>query len=157
MLSNMSFMPCSFSFFITQFQRFRKCLVTFRGILQIVVSVSIVQGYPFRTYKELSDNYTLYFISNARLKFAKNQAKAKQHLDAELCNLKIIRFLHPRYHPKIIGDILKNVQKQVFVYKYLFCLDEVIMINDNQNEAEDRKQVTEIRDKQTQARHVQVQ
>ena len=31
------------------------------------------------------------------------------------------------------------------------------MINDNQNEAEDRKQVTEIRDKQTQARHVQVQ
>ena len=55
------------------------------------------------------------------------------------CNLKIIRFLHPRYHPKIIGDILKNVQMQVFVYKYLFCLDEVIMINDNQNEAEDRK------------------
>ena len=31
------------------------------------------------------------------------------------------------------------------------------MINDNQNEAEDRKQVTEIRDKQTSARHVQVQ
>ena len=52
------------------------------------------------------------------------------------CKLKIIRFLHPRYHPKKIGDILKNVQKQVFVYKYLFCLDEVIMINDNQNEAE---------------------
>ena len=25
--------------------------------------------------------------------------------------LKIICFLHPRYHPKIIGDILKNVQK----------------------------------------------
>ena len=27
------------------------------------------------------------------------------------CYLKIIRFLHPRYHPKIAGDILKNVQK----------------------------------------------
>ena len=25
--------------------------------------------------------------------------------------LKIIRFLHPCYHPKIIGDIFKNVQK----------------------------------------------
>ena len=25
--------------------------------------------------------------------------------------LKIIRFIHPRYHSKIIEDILKNVQK----------------------------------------------
>ena len=25
--------------------------------------------------------------------------------------LKIIRFLHPRYQPKIVGDIPKNVQK----------------------------------------------
>ena len=29
-------------------------------------------------------NYTLFFISNARLKFAKNQAKAKEHPQAEL-------------------------------------------------------------------------
>ena len=26
--------------------------------------------------------------------------------------LKIIQFLHPRYHPKILEDILKNVQKE---------------------------------------------
>ena len=26
--------------------------------------------------------------------------------------LKLIHFLHPRYHPKIIGDILKNVKKK---------------------------------------------
>ena len=27
------------------------------------------------------------------------------------CYLKTIRFLHPRYDPKMLGDILKNVQK----------------------------------------------
>ena len=25
--------------------------------------------------------------------------------------LKVIRFIHPRYYPKMLGDILKNVQK----------------------------------------------
>ena len=50
------------------------------------------------------------FISNARLKLAKNQAKAKQQAEAELLLL-IIHFPRPCYHPKIIGDILKNVQK----------------------------------------------
>ena len=40
------------------------------------------------------------FISNARLKLTKH-----------FYYLKIICFLHPRYHPKIIGDILKNTQK----------------------------------------------
>ena len=49
------------------------------------------------------------FVTNASLKLAKNQAKAKQHPEAKL-RLKI-NFLHSRYHPKIIGDILKNVQK----------------------------------------------
>ena len=28
------------------------------------------------------------------------------------CYLKIIRFLHPRYHPKIIGNIIKNAPKK---------------------------------------------
>ena len=41
---------------------------------------------------------------------AKNQAKVKQHPEAELLLLDNC-FLHPRYHPKIIGHILKNVQK----------------------------------------------
>ena len=44
------------------------------------------------------------------MKFAKSQAKAKQP-EAELCCYEIIRFLHPRCHPKIIRDILKHVQK----------------------------------------------
>ena len=40
-----------------------------------------------------------------------NQARAKQHPEAELCYSKIIRILHPHY-PKIIGRIFKNVQKK---------------------------------------------
>ena len=48
-------------------------------------------------------------VNNARLKLTKNQAKAKQHPTLNFCYLKIIRSL-PRY-PKIIGGILKNVQK----------------------------------------------
>ena len=59
--------------------------------------------------------YTLFFISNtftsnARLKLAKNQANANQHPKAELFFWKLF-ILHPRYHPKIIGHILKNEQK----------------------------------------------
>ena len=62
---------------------------------------------------------------------AKNQAKAKQHPCLNFCYFKkkkkqqqktnkknkqkkktrFIHFLHRRYHPKIIKDILKNVQK----------------------------------------------
>ena len=38
------------------------------------------------------------------------QAEAKQHPEAKL-RLEINYFLHSRYHPKIIGDILKNVLK----------------------------------------------
>ena len=51
------------------------------------------------------------FISNARLKFARNQAKAKQHPQAELLLFDNYSLSHPRYHPKILGDILKNMQK----------------------------------------------
>ena len=46
----------------------------------------------------------------------------------------MIRFLHPRYHPKIIGDIIKNVQKAsalVFMGIYI--------INGFENEAENGK------------------
>ena len=43
----------------------------------------------------------------------KNQAKAKQHPEAELCYVKINCFPHPRYSSKIKGDILKNAQKPI--------------------------------------------
>ena len=68
----------------------------------------------FRSYK---NNYTRFFISNtfisnARLKLAKNQAKANQHPEAELQLFENYSLsLHPRFYTKILGDILKNVRK----------------------------------------------
>ena len=59
------------------------------------------------------------FISNARLKLAKNQAKAKQHPETELLLFEDY-FLYPSYHTKIKGDILKNIQKTYV------CLNEVV-------------------------------
>ena len=51
------------------------------------------------------------FISNARLKLAKIQAKAKQHPEAELLVFENYSLFHLGYHPKIMGDVLKNVLK----------------------------------------------
>ena len=42
-------------------------------------------------------------------------------------------FFHPRFHPKIIGDILKNVQKHMRVFKWRY------MINGKENETENEK------------------
>ena len=42
------------------------------------------------------------FINNTRLKLAKNQAKAKQHPEAELLLIENFHLLHPCYHPKLI-------------------------------------------------------
>ena len=42
------------------------------------------------------------------MKFSKNQAKAKQHPELELLQF---CFLHPRYDPKIIRDIVKEGQQ----------------------------------------------
>ena len=64
------------------------------------------------------------FISNARLKLAKNEANAKQHSEAELLLLlEIIHILYPRYHLKIIGHILKNKQTAKYI-----CLHEIIRL-----------------------------
>ena len=44
-------------------------------------------------------------------------------LRLNFCYLKIIRTLHPCYHPKIMGHILKNKQKNKFV-----CIHEIISV-----------------------------
>ena len=65
------------------------------------------------------------FISNARLKLAKKiKQKLSNTLRLNFLYLKIIRFLHPRYQPKIIEDIL--------------------FIDNTKNEAENKKQSTKI-------------
>ena len=50
------------------------------------------------------------------------------------CYLKIIHILHPRYHPKLRGDIPKNKQKK----KYVSC---GYKINHNENEYWNEKQI----------------
>ena len=55
--------------------------------------------------------YTLFYITNARLKLEKTQVKPKQHPDADLSLFENYWRFYPRYHPKIIGDFLENVQK----------------------------------------------
>ena len=80
------------------------------------------------------------FISNARLKLAKKQEKAKQHTGAELLLFETC-FLHPHYHPKIIRAILQNVQKRVRLFKSGY------MMNGNENEAENQKKIKQIRHK----------
>ena len=57
-------------------------------------------------------------------------------LRLNFCYLKFIRYLHLLYHPKIIGDVLKNVQKQVRLFKSGY------MINDNENKVEIEKLAT---------------
>ena len=49
------------------------------------------------------------FISNTKLQLEKNQAKTKQHPEAELLLFEIIGFYHPSYLPKIAESILKNI------------------------------------------------
>ena len=91
---------------------------------------------PFRKYWKNAYIHAFFisntFISNARLKMAKNQAKAKQHLESKLLLFEIIRFLHSFYHPKII-DILRKCTKSNCV-----CFNEVIWLMAI-NEAEKEK------------------
>ena len=51
------------------------------------------------------------FISNAKLKLANNQAKARQHPEVELLLFENYSLFYPRYHPKIVEDILNNLLK----------------------------------------------
>ena len=51
------------------------------------------------------------FISNAKLKLANNQAKARQHPEDELLLFENYSLFYPRYHPKIVEDILNNLLK----------------------------------------------
>ena len=51
------------------------------------------------------------FISNAKLKLANNQGKARQHPEVELLLFENYSLFYPRYHPKIVEDILNNLLK----------------------------------------------
>ena len=84
-----------------------------------------------------TDTFYAVFINNARLKLAKKIKRNPRNIwRLNFCYLKYIRYLHLLYHPKIIGDVLKNVQKQVRLFKSGY------MINDNENKVEIEKLTT---------------
>ena len=72
------------------------------------------------------------FISNTRLRLAKNQAKAKKHLKAEL-------LLFENYSPFSFKNN-RRYSKKCTKNKYT-CL-RGYMTNDNYDEAENEKQIT---------------
>ena len=72
------------------------------------------------------------FKSNASLKLTKNEAKVKQHTEAELLLIENY-LLSLCIHPKIIADILKKYKKQMPLFKCGY------MINGNENETEIEK------------------
>ena len=78
--------------------------------------------------------YKQHFYKQCQVEIGKkNQAKIKQHREAELLLLKIIRFLQTHYHSQIIGDVLKNIQKTNASVWMIY------MINDNKKKAENEK------------------
>ena len=72
--------------------------------------------------------YTLFFfisntfISNARLKLAKNQADTKQHPEVKLLLFDIIHTLHQCYHPKAFAlnrTYCKKISKRTSVSVFM--------------------------------------
>ena len=82
---------------------YKKCLIPSKTffLTKMDLCTNLRKVFSFQLHAFFLSNT---FKSNARLRFAKNQANAKQHPEADY--LKII--LHPHYHQKIIGHILKN-------------------------------------------------
>ena len=77
-----------------------------------------------------------------------NWQKIRQKLSSTLRlnfrYLKIVCYLHLRYHPEIIDDILKTIQKTTAT---------VLMINDNENEADMKNGSQRYDTKRTRPRH----
>ena len=66
--------------------------------------------------------YKQHFYKQRQAEFwQKNKQKLSNTLRLNFLYLKIFRLFHPCYHPKIIADTLKNVQKtSVFVLMRLY-------------------------------------
>ena len=63
------------------------------------------------------NNYTLFSISKTFI------SNTETYWSWKVCYLKIIHILHSHYHPKVIGQILKNKQKNKCV-----CIHEIIRL-----------------------------
>ena len=68
--------------------------------------------------------YKQHFYSNIRLKLEKSiKQKLSNTLRLSFCYLKIIHILYPRYHPKVMVDILKNKPKDMNL-----CIHKIIRL-----------------------------
>ena len=67
--------------------------------------------------------YKQHFYKQRQAEIGKKiKQKLSNTLRLNFCYLKIIRFLYPRYHPKIIGNTLKNVQKTSTPVKWVYMI-----------------------------------
>ena len=90
-------------------------------------------------YRHLAKSSTHFFITNTFIwatpdrNWQKNQATPT--LTLIFCYLKIICYFHPRYHPKVIGDTLINVNKCIVLMRLYLCR------NNNEKVAENEKEI----------------
>ena len=66
--------------------------------------------------------YKQHFYKQHQTEIAKMKQRLSNTLTLNFYYLKIVHFLHPRYHPKVIGDILKKGTKNKCV-----CFNEVML------------------------------
>ena len=81
-----------FEFF---FQKKRNYRFPVRSIFPLILLMSKLSKYAFF--------YTQHFYKHRQAEDGKKKTNTKQHLEAELLLLKIIRITRPRYHLKVIG------------------------------------------------------
>ena len=84
-----------------------------------------VENFP--DFTQYFDDFAYFFYSNPFVSILLSKQKLSNNLSLNFLYLKIIRFLHPRYQPKIIEDILKNAQKTtgsalMMLYDYVMTL-----------------------------------
>ena len=74
----------------------------------------VFQVFEYAAYAFL---YKQHFYKQHQAEIGKKiEQRLSNTLRLNFCYLKIICFLHPRYHPKTLGHILKHVQKSKCVY-----------------------------------------
>ena len=99
------------------------CKPSFKLSIKLLRAAINIKKYTFLL---ISDT----FISNVRLKLTKNEAKAKQHPEAELLLFENYSLFLSTFSSKINRRYLKKYQKQMTLFKCGY------IINDNENETE---------------------
>ena len=104
MINRMNTDTCSFDYFV-EYVHYFWMITWIKNVNNFQIAKVQPQGILSICLIFFSVLYKQHFYNtfNARLKLKKNQANAKDTLRLNFCYLKIIRILHLRYHPKIVG------------------------------------------------------